>query len=150
MQCKMLVYFMAIWYILRTFGIFCGHLVYFMVIWYFFPVWYVAPRKNLATLVGALAKLWKSSLKVLWKCDCETCMKEEVTMTKMYMMPLMVSLTRPGQGKFFFFYRDQLDCFPYFWLQGSYESTRNLDHHVPTFLLEHLNPCLSTYILGPT
>jgi hypothetical protein len=30
----MLVYFMAIWYILMTFGIFDGHLVYITVIWY--------------------------------------------------------------------------------------------------------------------
>jgi hypothetical protein len=29
-----LVYFMAIWYILWPFGIFYGHLVYFMAIWY--------------------------------------------------------------------------------------------------------------------
>jgi hypothetical protein len=29
-----LVYFTAIWSILRPFGIFYGHLVYFMVIWY--------------------------------------------------------------------------------------------------------------------
>jgi hypothetical protein len=31
---KMLVYFMAIWYILWLYGIFYGHLVYFMAIWY--------------------------------------------------------------------------------------------------------------------
>jgi hypothetical protein len=37
LQWKMLVYFMAIWSILRQCGIFCGHLVYFMVIWYIFP-----------------------------------------------------------------------------------------------------------------
>jgi hypothetical protein len=29
-----LVYFVVIWYILWSFGIFCGHLVYFVVIWY--------------------------------------------------------------------------------------------------------------------
>jgi hypothetical protein len=34
-----IVYFTATWYILRTFGIFCGYLVYF------FPFWYVIPRK---------------------------------------------------------------------------------------------------------
>jgi hypothetical protein len=46
------VYFMAIWSILRPFGIFCGHLVYLVAIWYilspfgiFFPFWYVVPRK---------------------------------------------------------------------------------------------------------
>jgi hypothetical protein len=31
-----LVYFMAIWSLLRKFGVFRGHLVYFMVIWYIF------------------------------------------------------------------------------------------------------------------
>jgi hypothetical protein len=35
--CGHLVYFVAIWYILRPYGIFCGHLVYFMVIWHIFP-----------------------------------------------------------------------------------------------------------------
>jgi hypothetical protein len=29
LQCKILVYFMAIWYILRLFGVFYGHLVFF-------------------------------------------------------------------------------------------------------------------------
>jgi hypothetical protein len=37
LQWKMLVYFAAIWYILRQFGIFCVHLVYFIVIWHTFP-----------------------------------------------------------------------------------------------------------------
>jgi hypothetical protein len=48
LQWKMLVYFMAIWYIFRTFGIFYGTLVYFEVIWYIFtvlvqflPFWYI-------------------------------------------------------------------------------------------------------------
>jgi hypothetical protein len=27
-------HFIVIWYILWSFGIFCGHLVYFVVIWY--------------------------------------------------------------------------------------------------------------------
>jgi hypothetical protein len=36
LQWKMLVYFMAIWSLLRKFGVFRGHLVYFMVIWYIF------------------------------------------------------------------------------------------------------------------
>jgi hypothetical protein len=30
----MLVYFPAMWYILWSFGIFCGHLAYFVVIWH--------------------------------------------------------------------------------------------------------------------
>jgi hypothetical protein len=34
LQLNVLVYLMAIWYILWTFGIFYGHLVYFMDIWY--------------------------------------------------------------------------------------------------------------------
>jgi preprotein translocase subunit SecY len=34
LQWKMLVYFTAMWSILRSIGIFCDHLVYFMVIWY--------------------------------------------------------------------------------------------------------------------
>jgi uncharacterized membrane protein len=35
---KMLVYFMTIWNILRTFGIICGRLVFFVAIWYIFPI----------------------------------------------------------------------------------------------------------------
>jgi hypothetical protein len=34
LQWKMLIYFMAIWYILWLFGIFCGYVVYFVAIWY--------------------------------------------------------------------------------------------------------------------
>jgi hypothetical protein len=49
---KMLVYFIAIWDILRPFCIFCGHLGYLMVIWYIFPVLVCCTKKNLATLVG--------------------------------------------------------------------------------------------------
>jgi hypothetical protein len=37
LQSKMLVYFMAIWYILWSFGICCGNLVYFIEIWFIFP-----------------------------------------------------------------------------------------------------------------
>jgi hypothetical protein len=33
------VYFIAIWYILRPFGIFCGHFGIY------FPFWYAVPRK---------------------------------------------------------------------------------------------------------
>jgi hypothetical protein len=43
---------MAVWYILRPFGIFYGYLEYFLAIWnifgylvYFSPFWYVVPRK---------------------------------------------------------------------------------------------------------
>jgi hypothetical protein len=52
LEWKMLVYFMAIWNILRPFSIFYGQIIYlrqfgnFMVIWYIFPpFWYIAPRK---------------------------------------------------------------------------------------------------------
>jgi hypothetical protein len=34
LEWKIMVYFMVIWYISRSFGIFHGHLVYFKVIWY--------------------------------------------------------------------------------------------------------------------
>jgi hypothetical protein len=50
----MFVYLMAIWSILRPFGIFCAHSGYFMVIWYIFPVWHFV-QKNLATLVLTLS-----------------------------------------------------------------------------------------------
>jgi hypothetical protein len=36
LQWKMLVYLLAIWSILRPFGIFCDHLVHFAFIWYIF------------------------------------------------------------------------------------------------------------------
>jgi hypothetical protein len=46
----MLIYFMVIWNILQTFGIFYDHLVHFVFIWYIFPVWVIFTKKNLATL----------------------------------------------------------------------------------------------------
>jgi hypothetical protein len=43
---KMLIYFMAVWNILQTFGIFYDHLVHFVSIWYIFSrFWYHVPRK---------------------------------------------------------------------------------------------------------
>jgi hypothetical protein len=55
---KMLIYFMAIWNILQTFGIFYGHLGYLMTMWYifrsfgtFFPLLVPCTKKNLATLL---------------------------------------------------------------------------------------------------
>jgi hypothetical protein len=48
---KMLVYFKAIWNILRTFGVFYDHLAHLMTIWYIFPVLVSQAKKNLATLV---------------------------------------------------------------------------------------------------
>jgi hypothetical protein len=47
---KMLVYFMTIWSILLSIGIFCRHLVYVVAIWYllwlfgiFLVIWYIFP-----------------------------------------------------------------------------------------------------------
>jgi hypothetical protein len=55
----MLLLYMVIWYILRSFGIFYGHLVYFTVIWYIlrsFGIFYghlvYSVKKNLATLAS--------------------------------------------------------------------------------------------------
>jgi hypothetical protein len=47
---KVLIYVMAIWNILQTFGIFYDHLVHFVFIWYIFPVWVSCTKKNLANL----------------------------------------------------------------------------------------------------
>jgi hypothetical protein len=48
-----LVKFTAIWYILCPFGV-------------FFKVWFIAPKKNLATLIGSLVSLMmKQSTKEL-------------------------------------------------------------------------------------
>jgi hypothetical protein len=53
--CGHLVYFVAIWYILWPFGIFCGHLVQFMVIWYIFTRFGTSGNwRNLATLVESI------------------------------------------------------------------------------------------------
>jgi hypothetical protein len=42
LHCKLLVYYMSIWSILRPLDIFSGHLVYFMVILvYFGAIWYI-------------------------------------------------------------------------------------------------------------
>jgi hypothetical protein len=48
-----MVYFMAIWSILRPLDIFYGHLVHFVVIWYISIVLVYCTRKNLATLPDA-------------------------------------------------------------------------------------------------
>jgi hypothetical protein len=50
LQLKMLVYFMDIRSILRSFGKFYGRLVYFVVIWYMFSHFGIFTKKNLATL----------------------------------------------------------------------------------------------------
>jgi hypothetical protein len=49
----MLIYFMAIWKILMTFGIFYDHFVDFVLVWYIFPVLVSCTKKNLATLLIA-------------------------------------------------------------------------------------------------
>jgi hypothetical protein len=51
---KMLIYFMDIWNILHTFGIFYNHLVHFVFIWYIFPVSVSFTKINLATLLWTL------------------------------------------------------------------------------------------------
>jgi hypothetical protein len=54
LQWKILVYFIAIWSILRSIGIFYDHLVwYVVVVWYIFPVLVCCTKKNLATLAGS-------------------------------------------------------------------------------------------------
>jgi hypothetical protein len=43
---KMLIYFMAIWNILQTLGIFYDHLVHFVSIWYIFPCFWKEKSGN--------------------------------------------------------------------------------------------------------
>jgi hypothetical protein len=47
---KMLIYFMAIWNILHTIGIFYDHWVHYVLIGHIFPVLVSCTEKNLATL----------------------------------------------------------------------------------------------------
>jgi hypothetical protein len=47
---KIFIYFMAIWNIGWTYGIFYDHLVHFLFIWYIFPVLVSCTKKNPATL----------------------------------------------------------------------------------------------------
>jgi hypothetical protein len=53
---------MAIWNILRTFGIFYDHLLHFVFIWYIFSVLVSRAKKNLATPGGGEEKKTISSL----------------------------------------------------------------------------------------
>jgi hypothetical protein len=53
---KLLMYFIAVWNICQTFGIFFDHLVHFVFIWYIFPVLASCTKKNLATLICNIAK----------------------------------------------------------------------------------------------
>jgi hypothetical protein len=63
---KMLIYFMAIWNILQTSGIFYDHLIHFVFIWYIFPVWVIFAKKNLVTLIHSfyIKRRWCSTLGV--------------------------------------------------------------------------------------
>jgi hypothetical protein len=47
--------FLAIWNILRTFGIFYDHLVHFVFIWHIFQVLVSCTKKNLATLHATIS-----------------------------------------------------------------------------------------------
>jgi hypothetical protein len=60
LQLEMLVYYLAVWSILRLFGMFLGHLVYFMIFWYIFPVLVCFTKKNLATLLGSAILVFAS------------------------------------------------------------------------------------------
>jgi hypothetical protein len=51
-----LIYFRAIWYILRSFSIFYGYLVKF------FSLWYVVTRKNMATLLQRITLFLRARL----------------------------------------------------------------------------------------
>jgi hypothetical protein len=51
---KMLIYFMPLWNILQTFGMFHNHLLHSVFIWYiFFRFWYHVPRKIWQPCLGA-------------------------------------------------------------------------------------------------
>jgi hypothetical protein len=50
-SCNKTIYFVAIWFILRPFGIFRGHFVYFMVIWYIFTVFGMFYQEKSGNLV---------------------------------------------------------------------------------------------------
>jgi hypothetical protein len=50
---KLLIYFMSICNILRTFWIFYDHLAHFVFIWYIFLFFLLCNKKNLATLVSS-------------------------------------------------------------------------------------------------
>jgi hypothetical protein len=43
---EMLIYYTAVWFILRLLGIVCGHLAYFMVIWYIFSHFGMLPQEK--------------------------------------------------------------------------------------------------------
>jgi cellulose synthase/poly-beta-1,6-N-acetylglucosamine synthase-like glycosyltransferase len=51
LQQRVLVYFVVIGQIFRTFGMFGGHLGYFVVIWSIFAILVCCTKKNLATLL---------------------------------------------------------------------------------------------------
>jgi hypothetical protein len=59
---KMFIYFMAIWIILRTFGILYDHLVNFVLIWYIVPLLVPCTKKNLAILIRIFSGFQKKFL----------------------------------------------------------------------------------------
>jgi hypothetical protein len=72
LQWNMLAYFMAVWYTLQPFGIFCGHLLYLIVIPYTFPVLVCCAKKNLATLVCTVCTCAHQSIDIYvstFRCD---------------------------------------------------------------------------------
>jgi hypothetical protein len=65
-----LVYFTAIWYILRPFGIFYGHLVMLWSFGIFFPVLVYCVKTNLATmLLGSYLNVTNSTVKAMYFFD---------------------------------------------------------------------------------
>jgi hypothetical protein len=56
-----LVYFVAIWYILWPFGLFCDRLVYFVAIWYIVWLFGMLTNENLPTLARHLFKKLRSA-----------------------------------------------------------------------------------------
>jgi hypothetical protein len=108
---------MAIWSILRPFGLFYGHLVHFTAIWsilrpfgifydyleYFFPFWYAAPRK--------IWQPWQHS-----KATCAAFFKFNGRVARWYIfkpkIPIWVNIGGPWNGK----------CWYILWLYGILDS----------------------------
>jgi hypothetical protein len=64
--CGHLVYFVVTWYILWSLGIFCGHLVYFVVIWYIFPDLVYILYHEKSGNPGSTAEIFKYVGRYLW------------------------------------------------------------------------------------
>jgi hypothetical protein len=56
----MLIYFVAIWNILQTWGIFYDHLVYFVFIWYIFPVLGILCQEKSGNHGSNLGRFWRT------------------------------------------------------------------------------------------